>query len=294
MMNKKTKTNFKFICKDLFKKTNIKKANANNIEILLRNFEYNIIIRNCFERMGSLFRATHENILKELNDFNWDQHGIVLSKQQTTQKDVFDKTTFMKTGNIDLYDALISKPIEFSNNYSHFEPYESKVIFNEIRFKQPKLEESIKFLKSIYDALTLIIKLEDSSYKSISSFDDAIYNDQFSMWKYNSQARILDVHYCNKPCLCCQKGNLVKNQDIKPNDKFDYKHGPYLLCSNKTCGAILSSNERLKVLSKDNKCDKCKNDVKETIDMRTKETYLLCSNQDCLFEKSWKRKSKQN
>ncbi len=272
------KTNFKLITKDLYRKTNLSKDNADLIFKTITHLERTVLRRDCYKRMGSLFRATHELFLEQIKDFNWIEHHLILNKTKEYDTDIyrFDKRSFSKSMKNEFYNNLVIIPVKISNKYSHYSQEDIKMILGNFRLKEPSINETIKFLKALYDAMKEMILLNNKQYQT-KPFDTSIYDDDDLMWKQNKTAMFLKEFNLGKECYFCKEGKLQKPE----NETFPF--GAYLKCDH--CNAILSSNLNLKVARPNSKCTSCKKEsLKDSYNVITKERYLICLEKDCFKE----------
>ena len=276
LYNINMESNFKKITKDLYKKTKISKESATLIFDICSYVEIQIFQRDCFKRMGSIFRATHELFLEEIRDFEWVKHHLDIKEIEEHGRTVyrFDKTLFKKAMKHDLYKTLVTDPIQYSNKYSHFNKEDIRMILDKLRIKEPSFNDVINFLQCLFNGLKSLIQLNDSGYNI--SFNKNLYDDSNLMWKDNAGAKVIQT-YENKQCNLCKEGKLIKPKDAR------YEFGPFLICDN--CEAILSKNLNLKVEDKNKKCNKCASPTKISFSLISNKKHHICINKKCLYEK---------
>ncbi len=156
----------------------------------------------------------------------------------------------------------------FGSSHSHIKirnEYKPKTV----SFVEMK-EISLFFFKLIKFIILQLFRINFND--NLYQFDKDLYNDGGKCWdvEYNRDKMIKTL---NTKCEICGKG------EIKYPDSSEYPFGPYLICNNSDCGAILSKNMNLKK-ELEELCSECnkKINMKITFSYSNNQKYNECLN----------------
>lgn len=165
--------------------------------------------------------------------------------------------------------AMLLKELNsIGNDTSHIINMERKsmTIFDEPRINTKPIEYWIDVMKKLHGFLNWV-------FEENNVFDPLPYMEGEKSW--NSYPEVGELKTMeNNRCQICEQGHMVR--PTREPGKIGLKYGPYLMCDDKNCNAILSVKLKVKKPHFQN-CQICRGDAKEVFDFKTQRRFIACN-----------------